>query len=301
MLSICIPIYNSNIELLYTSLCFQKKDIETPIEIIFIDDGSITAIKEENKSICTEANYIELPKNIGRAKIRNLFLKHSKYDNLLFLDCDSRIIETNYLKKYIKAITNSKDHVFFGGSIYPKTKPKKKYLLRWEYGSKKESRVFSERKKLGNQAFLTNNFLISRSIFEKVNFYENLTKYGYEDTLFGYSLTTNGVIIDQIDNPVLNNEYDTNEVFLNKVNESMDNLHLILSKMEHNEGFIAHIKLLRTYQSLKKKKLLGVFKLFFKIKKPIFKKMLSTGYYFDLAIFDIYKLGLLTEKLSDSP
>ena len=154
---------------------------------------------------------------------------------------------------------------------------------------------------MGNQAFLTNNFLIGRSIFEKVKFEENLTKYGYEDTLFGYELTTNGYQIKQLDNPVLNNEFDTNKAYLSKVSESIDNLCIILNKMEHKKDFIQHIKLLRTYQKLKKNKLTGSFRLFFNLSRPFLKIMLSTGFYFSLAVFNTYKLGLLTEKFSTSP
>ena len=298
MLSICIPTYNSDITLLYKSLFDQLKELKSSIEIIIIDDASSDSFKNTNRNNCTNATYIELSKNIGRAKIRNLFLEHAKYNNLLFLDCDSKIINKDYLANYIEAISNSNNHVFFGGSIYPTNKPAKHNLLRWEYGSKKESKTYDQRILIGNQSFMTNNFLISKTIFEKIKFDEDLAKYGYEDTLFGFNLTSNGIAINQLDNPVLNNEYDTNTEYLEKISESIDNLEAILNKIENKKEFINSVKILRTYQSLKERKVIGIFNFFFKIKKPILKKMLISGNYISITLFNIYKLGLLSNKLS---
>jgi hypothetical protein len=301
MLSICIPVYNTYIEELYQTLLNQTTLLNNEIEIIIIDDCSLDLYKEKNKKTCIHAHYIELQKNIGRAKIRNLFLDYAKFENLLFLDCDSKIIHKNYLKNYIDTLKQTKEDVIFGGSIYHSKKPNRKHLLRWEYGTKKENKAFHIREKIGNKAFLTNNFLINRTTFNKVKFDETLIKYGYEDTLFNYELNRNGFTITQMDNSVLNNEFDTNSLFLSKVSESIDNLHLILKNTDNKQAFINHVKILRTYQTLKDKKLTGVFNLLFTIKKPIIKKMLLSGYYGNLLIFNLYKLGLLIHKLEKEP
>jgi len=55
--------------------------------------------KKINENVCRKEIYIQLDNNIGRAKIRNLFLKYAKYDYLLFLDCDTFIISDDFVAK----------------------------------------------------------------------------------------------------------------------------------------------------------------------------------------------------------
>ena len=90
MISICIPVYNFNITSLVNELSNQVNSLNIPCEIIVIDDCSEN-FKRINKIECEKHTYIELSENIGRARIRNLFLKYAKYEYLLFLDCDSLV------------------------------------------------------------------------------------------------------------------------------------------------------------------------------------------------------------------
>jgi hypothetical protein len=274
------------------------KHVNSKSELIIIDDCSTKEYKLINKKQCTEANYIELPKNIGRSKIRNLFLKYAKYENLLFLDCDSKITNKNFVKNYINSIIENNSQVIFGGSTYPEQKTDREHFLRWEYGTKKESKNYEYRTNLGNKAFLCNNFLINRFLFKKVQFDENLTKYGYEDTLFSHALNKENVVIHHIDNSVLNNEIDSNEQYLHKVSESIENLKIILTKLNYDRSFIEHITLLKTYHTLGSYNVKFLFKIFFSITKPFLKTLLLKGYYINLVVFNIYKLGLLTQALS---
>ena len=78
MLSICIPIYNSDVTELVASLLGQMDKVEGETELLVIDDGS--DIYKWNPGELTNKNfkYIYLDKNIGRASIRNYFLSKSK-------------------------------------------------------------------------------------------------------------------------------------------------------------------------------------------------------------------------------
>lgn len=50
-------------------------------------------LKKINRTLeSKQVKYIELKKNIGRAKIRNLFIEYTTNPYLLFLDCDTKII-----------------------------------------------------------------------------------------------------------------------------------------------------------------------------------------------------------------
>ena len=105
MLTICIPIYNYDSIRLISDLNNQADNLECPVEIVVINDGSKPEFNNlYNCLVSPIIRYISLPQNIGRAKVRNLFVSFAKYDYLLFLDCDDKIIADHYLKQYISQI-----------------------------------------------------------------------------------------------------------------------------------------------------------------------------------------------------
>ena len=104
MISVCIPIYNFDISQLLDELSKQSNQTVVPIEIILIDDCSSEEFKRINESNCKKHTYVELEQNVGRAKIRNLFPNYTQYENLLFLDCDSKIISKDFLSNYLEVL-----------------------------------------------------------------------------------------------------------------------------------------------------------------------------------------------------
>ena len=93
MLSVCIPVYNFDVTELITDIRNQINTDDLDAEIIFIDDASQEEMRQRNEIVKSLTDhYILLEKNIGRSKIRNLFLKYSKSDYLLFLDCDGKLL-----------------------------------------------------------------------------------------------------------------------------------------------------------------------------------------------------------------
>lgn len=256
MLSICVPIYNQSISFLLNDLSIQINDIKEEVEIIFIDDASTNkVIKKQNKSIQEKFHrYIILEQNIGRAKIRNLFLKYVNYNYLLFIDGDSKIISKDYLKKTIDVIKSEKDlNIISFSSIYQSEIPKHQYRLRWYYGKKIETSVLKSQ----NKSFMTNNFLIEKNLFKRICFNESITEYGHEDTLFGYDLLKAGIEIKNIYNPVLNAELDTNKNFIHKSEISLNTL-LKIKGILNDEKFNKSVRILDTYDKIKKNKIVFV-------------------------------------------
>ncbi len=292
MISICIPVYNFNINPLIKELHDQAEGLNRPYEIIIIDDGSQN-YQEINRKAGEKFNYIELPENIGRAKIRNLFLQYARYDYLLFLDCDSLIRTTDFLSNYINIIT-TKPGVVVGGRVYDKKRPGREKILRWKFGIIKESKSAAIRNQNPYESFMTNNFLIKKAILEETRFEERLINYGHEDTLFGFDLRKNNVMILHIDNPVLNGDIDTNPEYLNKTNESVKNLVYILNFSGYDKEFIHSISLLKFYNKIKKGK--GMIQASFILLKPVTFLLLRKGYV-SMYLFDYYKLGILIENL----
>ena len=92
LLSICIPVYNTDIRPLATELHRQSQSFSSEVELLFIDDASDLTFKEKNRSVGTFCDYQELPQNIGRSKIRNAFLPFVKGKYILFLDGDSVVL-----------------------------------------------------------------------------------------------------------------------------------------------------------------------------------------------------------------
>lgn len=290
MISVCIPVFNFNITALVNGLSEQCEKLNVPTEIIVIDDGS-EIFKLENQRVTKDFQYIELAENIGRAKIRNLFLEYAKFDYLLFMDCDSLIVNDNFLSGYLEAL-KSTPSIVCGGRIYP-SKPERNRLLSWKHGVYKESLPAKIRRRNPNKSFMTNNFVVSRSCLSNIKFDERITKYGHEDTLFGYQLAKKNIEINHIDNPVLNGDVETNEVFLEKTKYGVINLIHILRFLEYDKDFIKNVNLLDYYQRTKAFR--GIQYLLYKLfKKPIY-YFLEKGLV-SLKLFDFYKLGYFLEN-----
>ena len=103
MISICIPIHNFYAYPLARRLSNQAKSANIDVEIICIDDHSSGYYLTQNKGLSEVSQYIKLAENIGRARIRTLFLKYATGEYLLFLDDDSLVPDDKFLRKYSKA------------------------------------------------------------------------------------------------------------------------------------------------------------------------------------------------------
>jgi len=292
MLSICIPIYNYEVGRLVRDLHFQAANTGYPFEILLMDDASEEKFREMNQSIDLEyVRYIQLNKNIGRAKIRNRLAEEAKYPYLLFMDCDSAISSSLYIENYTRFFESG--IVCCGGRMYEDKKPADSTYLRWKYGVERECASASERSKNPNAGFQTNNFLIDKKIFEKVKFNESLTGYGHEDTLFGLELLNQEIIIKHIDNPLIHLGLERASDFLEKTENGIANLYRVeLLLREKYPEYINHSRLTQAELSLQKFHLSGfVSKLFGIMRRRMKNNLLSKNP--SLMIFDLYRLGLL--------
>lgn len=299
MISICIPIFNFDVRPLVKELARQIETLDFPCEMVLIDDYSTADFKRINEPICALHNYIILPENIGRAKIRNLFLNFVKYDFLLFLDGDSIIINPHFILDYAVNLNQGQPNVICGGRVYPEKPENRAHLLRWKYGVTKESQSAKVRQINPNKSFMTNNFLIHRNLLSQFSFDESLVEYGHEDTLFGFQLKQHGVEIMHIENPVLNGDIETNRIFIEKTEKGIENLGKIVIKLHFNKEFMADVSLLNFYAKIKKYHLTGLLNVAFFIKRPVIRAMMIGGMAW-LWLFDFYKLGLLSKTLKSS-
>ena len=278
--------------MLVNALKEQIAKLNVPVEIVLIDDHSEKTYSDENNILASsEVKYIALPENIGRARIRNLFLKYAQYDHLLFLDCDSEIVKKDFLQAYISEI-NKGAKVICGGRVYSDIVPPKLFRLHWKYGREKESKPASERQKNPNASFMTNNFVVDSKVFEGIKLDERVTGYGHEDTLFGYQLKLKNIAVIHIDNPVLHAHLQSNTQFVENAESAILNLVRIISFMGNDEVFTNEVTLLRTYSALNRFKLLPLLRFLFRINSPIIRPLLCSGFD-NITTLNFYKLGYL--------
>lgn len=292
-LSVCIPVYNFDVRELVYGL---KKEIESQnlsAEIILIDDFSDWKSCSLNSEIQDVASvFLSLDKNLGRSKIRNLFLNYAQGEYLLFLDCDGKLIQENFLKNYINFLSkNPLSDVLYGGRKVPAEIPHQKHLLRWKFAVERENLSVEARKSHPYLSFQTNNFVIRKNVLDKIPFNISYSNYGYEDLLFAMDLKSENILIHHIENPVLNNDVETNEVYLEKVKESVASVSAML-KNNAVKDRISDIKLVKAFGKLNFFPLNIFIVFFFKISKNFLEKKLLHGNK-SLRYLDLYKLGLL--------
>ncbi len=290
MISILIATYQWDTEALVERLVLEISSKKLVAEIICIDDAS-GFVQSERFHSFPYLQYSVLDTNIGRSAIRNRLAKQAKYPLLLFLDADSLPVGHDFLSDYLVAATSV--DVVCGGTSYYNTPPSKRTeLLRWTYGKEREERSASKRLIDPYVSFTSNNFLISKLVFDRFPFDEEIREYGHEDTLFGIGLKENKVSISHIDNPVYHLGLDDGAVFLSKTEQAVVNL----SKL-YNKGLIGkEVRLIAAFLKLRALGLTYIFRVYFRmIEKKLIKNLL--GEHPSLRKMDLYKLGLFVQQM----
>tara|TARA_B100001250_G_C19778382_1_gene780687 strand:+ start:67 stop:966 length:900 start_codon:yes stop_codon:yes gene_type:complete len=237
MLSILIPCYNFNVINLVRDILQQAKLINIKFEIICIEDGSTKKFSNAELKKMENVIYEENKENVGRSKIRNILSKKAKFKWLLFIDCDSKINNQNFLLNYTQRMSEL-NTIFYGDTEYSKKHKNHKNILHWLYGKKIESK----RKK--NQ-FCSHHFLIEKKVFNHVSFDENIDEYGHEDTIFAIELKLKKYKVIYINNTLLHIGLDDNDKFIKKTKESINNLIILNKKYNLN-----NLRIIKTYNIL---------------------------------------------------
>lgn len=289
MLSVLIPVYNFNVVPFVKDLAKQCATCKIDFEILCLDDCSSEKYRIKNAVLKSIENvcYEELPSNIGRSKIRNRLAEKARYENLLFLDCDSKTNGANFIANYVANIDDKS--VVYGGRNYQENKPGDPgEYFRWWYGVNREIISSVERKKNIYHHFMTNNFCIPKSIYQLIKLDETLKGYGHEDTLFGIELRKKNVPILHIENPLCHIGLEDFETFIQKTEEGISNLNRLMKQSKVDES----IKLLKAHKTVCKFGLSGlVLSYFIRNKSNILQKLQKEKV--NLKWFDFYKLGYL--------
>ena len=297
MISILIPVYNFNITDLVKELHKQALGASVPFEIIVLDDCSSELLRDQNKDVSKlyGVKFQELDKNIGRARIRNKLAAMAGYASLLFMDCDSEVPSDHFIEKYLPFC--NKEVVVCGGRTYrPEPPDEPDFLLRWSYGIHREQIAVAERNRDPYHSFMTNNFLISKSILSQILFDESIVQYGHEDTLFGIELKKKGIQVIHIQNPLVHIGLEMSQEFMRKTREGIENLYMLVKNGRIDNNDIQDIRLLKAYNLLKKYRLVSVYMFFYDMILQTITRNLA-GSNPSMLAFDLYKLSVLASLI----
>lgn len=136
VLSLIVPIHILTKSIIENIKKFQFVEKNLPIEFIFIFNG---IKKKKLKSFPENKNFYYISKNTGPGPARNLGIKKSKGNWLLFLDSDDDIVIKNFpqLINYIKR----KNCNFLGLNFFTNYKKYKKNHKKFKFNYKKTSLI----------------------------------------------------------------------------------------------------------------------------------------------------------------
>lgn len=284
MLSILIPTKDYDCHILVEELHRQGESLGLPYEIIIGEDGTAEENLRQNTMAdsLTHCRRIIKKTNIGRAAIRNLLARESRYPNLIFIDCDAVVEKDDFLRLYADALKNY--DVVCGALYHANEQPNDECSLRYRYEKEADKqRDAVTRSKAPYDKFTTFNFAIKKDIFTSILFNESITRYGYEDALFGKELKRRGIPIGHIDNKLLHSGLESNAVFLAKSEQALATLLTIEDRMESTP-------LLATLRKMRALHLENIFMIYWNLRKKSLRRNLL-GRKPSLLKFKIYKLG----------
>ena len=301
MISVLIPIFNTDVRELVNALSNQLVKTKQQFEICLLDDGSLKEYQIINRELNNSAycNYKEYDTNKGRLHTRKELASTAQYPWLLFIDADCVINNSQYISNYLDHFKEGTD-VIIGGTAYSKVKPSDcVYHLHWLYGSKRIATYTSTSKKKENpyQGFLFNNVLIKKDLFLSLSFPKQLQGYGHEDTWVGMQFEMKNIKLIKTNNPVLHPQLDEAAAFLQKNIYALNNLKQLLSISPESQ-IAAHVKIYRYYKLLRKYKITKLFNFFIQLLENKLKKNLS-GCTPSLILFDLFRLYHLNKIMQD--
>jgi glycosyltransferase involved in cell wall biosynthesis len=290
MISILVPVFNHDVAALVQELGSQLSALGQPSEIIVADDHSADEYRQRNRSLqgIPYVQYTELPRNLGRLRIRLHLASLARYEWLLFLDSDSRVISPSFIKNYLQYLDNTSG-VITGGRVYEKDPPADcRFMLHWKYGSTREN-IFKQK-----TGFLTNNFCIRKGLLNQLSFDAPWQGYGHEDTWIGIQLEQLRAQVKIIQNPILHDGLEPTDIFLQKSLAAVENLPVLASACSA-DAVAKHVRLYRMYLKIKRsgltKPMLSISQTF---SSRIQKNLHSCNP--SLQLFDIYRLSHLLRR-----
>ncbi|MFD2515527.1 glycosyltransferase family 2 protein [Pontibacter locisalis] len=295
-ISILIPVFNQDVTAMVHTLLAQCNRQSIQFEIRLYDDGSEEEIKVLNRPLSRldHVVYLELPKNVGRAAIRNKMANDAAHAHLLMLDNDCLPVSTNFLHNYL--IAGVQNEVVIGGVAYVAKTPDKPYRLHWKYGKERGAKSAWQREKKPYVDIFLCNALVKKQTFLMFPLREKLKRYGHEDTVFAHELRRHKVQVKHIHNPVVHLGLEQTSDMLIKTSQAVHNL----VQLYHDGEELDQIRLVKTFEFLGNLGLVNAYTLCFSKLEGIVKQNLYSKNP-NLLLYDMYRLYLFGLKVKQEP
>ena len=292
-LSVLIPSYNYNCSVLVAALKGQCDACGVDYEIVVADDGSDKPVwKDVERTVggLSHCRFIRRDMNVGRSRIRNFLASEARGRLMLFMDQDGKVVRDDFIQRYLDAAEGH--DVVCGGIIHPEEAPSADRMLRYSYEKNYENRLAqtaghgrkTDRKSCSDiDKFRSFCFMIKREVAESVVMDERFGRYGYEDVKYGIDLHRAGYAVHHIDNPLMNDEIETNLRFVRKTEEALETLH------RFREELRGHVTLLDRAEKLERAGLTPLLRLLATVcLKPLRHNLCGT--HPAAGLFNLYKL-----------
>ena len=287
-LSILLPTYNCRCVELVGQLHDQCLALASrapgfSYEIVVADDCSTDrSLVGQNSAIerLEHVRYLRLPRNLGRAAVRNFLAREARGEWLVFIDGDLSLRRADFVESYAR----SEGDIVVGGIEIGGSPATWGRNLRYIYEKRCEgAHSAEERSRRASQEFRTTNFLVSRDVMLSHPFDERFRRYGYEDVLFGKSLCLDGYAIRHIDNPVTLDDFEPNAVYVAKTEEACRTL------MEFSGQLRGYSSLLAAVLTVRRMHVQSMFVFAFRLFGKAIRRNLS-GRKPCVRLFNIYRL-----------
>jgi glycosyltransferase involved in cell wall biosynthesis len=180
--SVVIPTRNRE-RIIYKCVKHIMEQDYSPYEVIVVDDGSEDNTEEALKDFSKYRNfrYIPLSERKGPAFCRNLGVRESEGDLIIFIDSDIFVLP-DFISSHVKIHRNYPDGVVAVGPVIA--------ISQMDSEVSKKGSILD----FSNAYFASGNASIPKDIFMRVNgFDEVFNVYGWEDIDFGLKLKSSGI------------------------------------------------------------------------------------------------------------
>lgn len=286
-ISFLLPTYNCECQALVGELHRQCERLRAShglrYEIVVADDGSpdrsFVARNRSIEALC-HVRYLVRERNVGRSAIRNVLAREARCEWLVFIDGDLQVARHDFVERYAR----STGSVVVGGVQIGGSPEAWRGNLRYRYEKAcEQAHAVGGSRRVGGRDFRTTNFLVSRAIALEIPFDEAFRRYGYEDVLFGKSLVEHGHDIVHIDNPILLDDYEPNDAYMDKTEQACHTLREFAGSLQ------GYSRLLRCESRLRSLHVLWLARLAFGVAGAVMRSRLVSGRA-GVHAYNIYKL-----------
>ncbi|MFZ1867505.1 MAG: glycosyltransferase [Steroidobacteraceae bacterium] len=236
VVSICVPFFKFDLVPLVEKLLCLAGGRTEKIELLLLDDASdderlTRELRQRIDESPVPVRLLTLQQNQGRAKVRNHLAEAAQGGYLLFLDCDMYPDSDEFIVRYLEYAATAEYDVIVGGCSYVRLGSVRASQLLYFYHSNRTQCVsVAARRRSPVRYFFTNNMMIRRSLFARLEFDPGYKGWGYEDTDLAVAAARAGARIAHIENTATHLGLVDDDAVISKYRNSVANFMRLIGK-----------------------------------------------------------------------